>query len=83
MSGYLTSNQIWGITLFLYHATDYIYGHLMRNLGLDKTPGTKINFEKLVGRSDNIVKKYHADNGKYDDDGFVTSLKANNQTITF
>ena len=55
----------------------------MRNLDLEKTLGAKINFEKLVGRSDNTVNNYNADNGKYDDNGFMTSLNAKNQTITF
>ena len=44
MSGYLISDQIWGITLFVDHATDYTYGHLMRSLDLDKTLGAKNYF---------------------------------------
>ena len=83
MSGYLTSHRIWDITLFLDHATGYTYGPLMCSIDLDETLGAKKKFEKLVSRSDNTVKRYHVDNRKYSDNGFMTSLKANNHTTTF
>ena len=56
-SGNLTSNQIWGITLFVNHGTDYTYDHLPRSIDLDETMGAKKVFEKLVGRSNNNVKR--------------------------
>ena len=56
---------MWGITLFVDHATDYTYGHLMRSLDLDETLGAKKYFDNLVGRLDNTVKIYHAENGRY------------------
>ena len=65
MSGYLTSDRIWGINLFVDHATDYTYVQLMRSLDLDETLVVKKSFDKLVGRSDNNVKRYHTDNGRY------------------
>ena len=37
----------------------------------------------LVSRSDNTVKIYHAGNRRYADNGFMASLNANIQTITF
>ena len=83
MSGYLTSDQIWGITLFVYHTTDYTYGHLMRSIDLDKTMCTKKDFEKLVGISNNTVNRYHTDNVRYAENGFMASLNANNQKIIF
>ena len=48
MSGYLTRNRICDITLFVDHATENTYGHLMHSLDLDKTLGAKKSFEKLV-----------------------------------
>ena len=50
MSGYLTSNRIWGINLCVDHTPDYTYGHVLRSLDLDETLGAKKYFEKLVGR---------------------------------
>ena len=81
MSGYLTGHQIWGITLFVDRKNDYIYGHLIRSLDFDKTLGANKTFEKLLGRSNNNVKRYHADNGRYSDNDFMASLNANNHTI--
>ena len=78
LSGNLTSTRIWSITLFVDHVTDYKYGHLMRSLDLENTLGAKKSFEKLVWRSNNTVKRYHADNGSYADNGFMASLNTNN-----
>ena len=71
MSGYSTRNLIWGINLFVDHATDYTYGHLMRSLDLDETLGAKKAFERLVSISDKTVKIYHADNIIYSENGFM------------
>ena len=57
MSGYLTSDRIWDINIFVDHATDYTYGHLIRIIDLDENLGAKKYFEKLVGRSNNTVKR--------------------------
>ena len=35
MSGFLTSQRYWGVTVFVDHFSDYIYCHLMRALTLD------------------------------------------------
>ena len=78
MSVYLISNQIWVITLFVDHATDYTYGHLMHSLGLDETLGANKYFDNLVRRLYNTVKRYHADNRRYADNVFIASLNANN-----
>ena len=71
MSGCLTNNQIWSITLFVDHTTYDTYGYLMRSLDLDETLVAKKYFEKLVRRSDNTLKRYHADNKMYAENGFM------------
>ena len=83
MSGFLTSDRIWGVTVFVDHATDWTYGHLMRNLSLDETLLAKRAFEKLLARGNHTVKRYHADNGRYADKGFLDSVNECNQVITF
>ena len=55
----------------------------MRSLDLEETLGAKKDFDNLVFRSDNNVKIYYADSGRYADNGFMASLNAKNQTITF
>ncbi len=64
MSGFLMSERIWGITLFVDHATDWTYGHLMRSLKLSETLLAKLAFEKIAARSGHSICRYHADNGQ-------------------
>ena len=37
ISGFLTSKRLLGATIFVYHVSDYVYVHLMRDLTLDET----------------------------------------------
>ena len=62
MAGFLTSSRIWGVTVFIDHATDWTYGHLMRSISLEETLLAKKAFEKLLARGDHFLKRYHADN---------------------
>ncbi len=52
MLGFLTSEQIWGITMFVDHATDWTYRHLMTSLKLSETLLAKHAFEKIAACSD-------------------------------
>ena len=52
MSGYLTSDRIWGCTTFCDHVSDFVYVHLMRNFTLAKTLLAKKAYEKLLARAD-------------------------------
>ncbi len=55
MSGFLTSERIWGITLFVDHATDWTYGHLMWSLELSETLLAKQAFEKIAARAGHSI----------------------------
>ena len=48
MLGFITSSRIWGVNLFVDHATDFCYGHLMRSLDLEETLLAKKAFEKFA-----------------------------------
>ena len=65
------------------HATDFTYAHLMRELTLEETLLAKKAFEKLVAQRGKSVKRYHADNGRYADKGFLEDINSKDQTITF
>eukprot|EP00956_Cyclotella_meneghiniana_P015820 scaffold24563_cov43-Cyclotella_meneghiniana.AAC.8 len=83
MNGFLTSDRIRGVTVFVDHASDFTYGHLMRSLDLEETLSAKQAFETLFAQAGHTVKRYHADNGRYPDQGFLASINSNDQTITF
>lgn len=83
MSGYLTSDRIWGATTFCDHVTDFVYVHLMRNFTLAETLLAKTAYEKLLAQMNHRVKHYHADNGRFSDNGFLKSCNDHDQKITF
>ena len=37
----------------------------------------------MCAQAGHTVKRYHADNGRYADQGFLASINSNDQTITF
>ena len=83
MSGYLTSERLWGCTTFVDHVSNYVYVHLMRNFTLEETLLAKAAFEKLLAKAGRTVKHYHADNGRFADKGFKDDCTNNNQDLTF
>jgi hypothetical protein len=62
MSGFLTSQQIWGCTTFCDHVSNYVYVHLMRDFTVDETILAVNAFEKVLAQAQRFVKHYHADN---------------------
>jgi len=47
MSGFLTSERIWGATTFVDHVTDYVYCHIMQSFTTEDTLIAKKAFEKI------------------------------------
>ena len=62
MSGFLTNQRLWGCTTFVDHVSDYVYVHLMRDIGLEETLLAKTAWEKVLSQAGRQVKHYHADN---------------------
>ena len=83
MAGELTSNRIWGATVFVDHVTDYVYCHLMTALTLEETLLAKKAYEKLLAQFGHKAKHYRADNGRFADKGFMESISEANQSIDF
>lgn len=83
MSGALTSDRIWGATIFVDHVTNYVYCHLMKALTLEETLLAKKAYEKLLSTMGHSVKHYRADNGRFHDQGFVKDVHDKDQTIDF
>ena len=83
MSGFLTSKRLWGATTFVDLVSDYVYVHIMRDLTLNETLLTKEAMEKVMAQAGRYVKHYHADNGRFVDNGFIDAINAKDQKITF
>jgi hypothetical protein len=82
MSGFLTSDRIWGATTFVDHVSDYVYVHLMKSFTIEETLSAKKAFEKIVSKSGNEVKSYRADNGRFADTKWQESCQLLNQDLT-
>ena len=74
MAGFLTNQRLWGATKFVDHVSDYVYVHLMRDLSLAETLLAKEAMEKVMAQAGRTVTHYHADNGRFADNGFVDAV---------
>ena len=81
MYGFLTNQRLWGATTFVDHVSDYVYVHLMRDLYLTETLLAKSAMEKVMAQAGRTVKHYHADNGRFSDNGFIDAVNGKDQKI--
>lgn len=83
MSGFLTSDRLWGATTFVDHVSDFVYVHLMKDFSIEETLSAKASFERLFSLADRRVKSYRADNGRFADKKWHDDCVCNNQNLTF
>ena len=83
MYGFLTNKRLWGATTFVDHVSDYVYVHLMRDLSLTETLLSKSAMEKSMTQAGQTIKHYHAENGRFADNGFIDAVNGKYQNITF
>jgi len=79
----LTHQRVNGSTIFVDHFSDHVYAYLMRDLTLDETIAAKHGYERFLHSHGIRSKAYHADNGRFADQGFRVDCLQNNQIITF
>ena len=83
MFGFLTNQRLWGVTTFVDHISDFVYVHLMRDLSLAKTLLEKSATEKTMAQAGWTILHYHANNGRFFDNGFVEAINSKDRKITF
>ena len=83
MSGFLTSDRFWEATVFVDHATTYMYTHLQRGQTLIESIEAKAAYERMAANFGIRVKKFHTDNGIFAEEGFKSDVSDNNQTISY
>jgi hypothetical protein len=69
-------------TVFVDHASDYSYVHLQSDSSLKQTLIAKREFERHAACTNVIVKRYHADNGRFVDNAWTNDLKEKNQYMS-
>ncbi len=65
------------------HYSDHVYMYLMQNLTLEETLLAKHAYEHFLSSIGVTAKTYHADNGRFADQGFQDDCNLSNQVITF
>ena len=83
ISGKLTHQRVNGSAIFVNHFSDHVYAYLMRDLTLDKMIAAKHGSECFLHSHGILSKAYHADNGRFADQGFRDDCMQNNKILTF
>ena len=83
MTGFLTNQRLWGCTNFVDHVSYYFYMRLLRYLSLAETLFSKEAMVKTMARAGWAVNRYHADNGRFSDNGFIGSINTKYQTFHY
>ena len=78
-----TTKRYIGATVFVDHASDFTYVHLMTVMNGQSTVEAKRAFERLSASHGVDVKHYHADNGLFDTKVFKADIEDSQQTISF
>ena len=79
ISGFLTNQRLWGATTLVDQVSDYVYVHLMRDLSLTETLLEKLAMEKVMAQAGGTVKHYHANNGRFSENGFINAINGKHQ----
>ena len=72
-----------GASVFVDHATDFMYVHMHQHLTMYETIDAKHAFDRLAEKHGVRILHYHCDNGRFADKAFVDDVRAAHQTITF
>ena len=83
MKGTPTVQRYRCATVYVDHYSRLSYVHLQKQLTSEETVQGKVAFEKFCDARGVTVKHYHADNGRFADNGFVNHVTANRQSISY
>ena len=81
--GILTTDKFTAGTVFVDHASDYVYTHYQIDQTTDSAIAAKEAFERNMAQVGVTVKRYHADNGIFASKGFVRHVESSNQHVEY
>jgi hypothetical protein len=82
MKRWLTKKRYKFATMFVDKCSRFTYVHLQTTSSGEQTVRAKRAFESYAERFGIKVKRYHADNGRFVEIEFMSSIQANKQEIT-
>ena len=83
IGGRLTSSRIHCATIFVDHASSFVYSFLQRSTSQADTLDAKAAFEKFASSCAVVIHKYHTDNGRYTEAAFRADCSDHNQSQSF
>ena len=83
LTGKPTHERFWGSVLYVDHATDYIFNHLIRGTSSQETFESKMAYERHAHTHGVTIEAYHADNSRFNDAKFAGSCRDAGQQLTF
>ena len=83
LSGKLTSERIWAAKVMVEHSSDLTYINIMRSTNQEDTLEWKASFEIWTATFGGKINRYHAYNGRFSEQPFISEIEDSNQTITF
>lgn len=81
--GKLTRSRVWGVTVFVDYATNYMCTILMQDLSAESTLAAKHEFKQRCATRGIKVQQYHANNGRFAEAVFVNDCKRQGQKLTY
>ena len=81
--GHPTIRKYRGASVFVDHASDFMYVHMHYHLTTDEMIDAKHVFERLAEQHGVQILHYHCNNGRFADKVFVDDIRMAHQTITF
>ena len=69
--------------IFVDHAMDFIYDHPIRSVSSKETLDAKHAYERVAKAHGVMVRRYHADNLRFNDNRFRGDCVKAEQTMTF
>jgi hypothetical protein len=83
LKGKLTRRRYKAATIFVENFSRMSYVHLQESLTSADTVEAKEAFEAFARNMGVRIQHYHADNGRFADNGFMNAVKQQQQTISF
>ena len=82
LKGKLTTQRYCAATIFVDHFSRLRYVHLMQSLSSEETLAAKKAFERFTQQHGVRILHYHADNGRFADNLFMSACEQQQQ-VTF
>jgi GAG-pre-integrase domain len=83
LKGSLTHKRYKVATIFVDHFSALSFVHLQLSTNAEETLQAKLEFEKYARTHGVIIKRYHADNGRFSDNSWRNDVISQGQRLTF